>query len=775
MLDIPCTLRRHSYSAPARLLDDCLAKLDILSSRVDTVLFSTGLVRSKSVPDLSCVAGGGQVAFILEEILDKIVCKMPQCHHCHRTLDHPDHRGIMPGINHCSLNHFELCPGGRSADKGWTSCPETEDDEVDKQAQAGAVDAHGLDLSGSSDSDTVTSKDNSPNPEINKNNVESLLTTKVDPSVLASLLIEAENKSRQKYLQDEIVIEDTDDEEDMHLAEEIERLRLHVEQQAKDRLKAEEKQKLEKKRLRREKLEKQRAELLDQSRILQLPLPAAPKSVLKSVPKPAAVVGEKNLKEKAAELAARQQQRDAVRNKVEGLTIAGIRALPGMTPEIENYVLRLQEAVPSLAKTPSAPSAAGVSFQPPGVLSAKTPHQDNEEFDMDFIYSTSRGKLVRVVHDSPKGGRSSLFSSSSASGKSAPVSRATPKQYDEDSFASEDEDCPVTPARGHKLVWYRDASGQKYFLHKPCKDMNTPELVKSYICDEATGRWYEKMVPKLGAEKLSIPDEQQPLPKPAYLDHRVNSLSPVPRMVQGVRTPVQSAPLPQGERVPGFLLGESEKQGKVSKMPDLVQWARNCPVNWTQKITSDKMNAVLWAWASISELLATRTGQAPTLQPGELEARMQHVCNVLEITLQASGQSDFGGDAWNVARLYDQKVQQKVDSRRFSWLQLSAMNHGASHPHELMAAHQELAKKPKVNRGGNYDGTGSKEEPRVDRKKPKCGTWNKSEVRGKCAYEVENPSEKCRYSHECTYCKSRSLKPVDHQRFFCSKRKEDER
>ena len=126
-------------------------------------------------------------------------------------------------------------------------------------------------------------------------------------------------------------------------------------------------------------------------------------------------------------------------------------------------------------------------------------------------------------------------------------------------------------------------------------------------------------------------------------------------------------------------------------MPDLVQWARNCPVSWTSKVTADKINSVLWAWAFVSELLATRTGQAPNLEPGELEARLQHFCNVLEITLQSSGQTDFCGDAWNIARLYDQKVQQKVDSNQFSWVELSAMNHGASHPHELMAAHQELA------------------------------------------------------------------------------------
>ena len=248
----------------------------------------------------------------------------------------------------------------------------------------------------------------------------------------------------------------------------------------------------------------------------------------------------------------------------------------------------------------------------------------------------------------------------------------------------------------------------------------------------------------------------------------------MPKVSRGLRTPAAASSSQSGERLPGFVNGVSEKQGRDSKVPDLVQWARNCPVNWTKKVTSDKINAVLWAWANVSELLATRTGQAPNLEPGELEARLQHLCNVLEITLQSSTQSDFCGDAWSVARLYDQKVQQKVDSHQFSWVQLSAMNHGASLPHELMAAHQELPRKQKSARDITAGARGAAEDG--SRQKRKCLTWNKSEVRGKCNYEVENAPNKCRYSdsHECTFCKTKNYKPVNHQRTFCQKRREED-
>ena len=181
----------------------------------------------------------------------------------------------------------------------------------------------------------------------------------------------------------------------------------------------------------------------------------------------------------------------------------------------------------------------------------------------------------------------------------------------------------------------------------------------------------------------------------------------------------------------------------------------------------------------MAEILATRTGMAPNLEPAELEARLQHFCHVLEITLQTSGQSDFGGDSWEVARLYDNKVQQKVDSRMFTWVQLSDINHGASLPHELFAATQELAKKGnggfKERSDGKGDGRGKggiKEKP--TKSNLRCYGWNRSETRGKCEWEVENGSEKCNRVHECSWCKSKQLTPLDHQRSFCRKKQEAE-
>ena len=73
----------------------------------------------------------------------------------------------------------------------------------------------------------------------------------------------------------------------------------------------------------------------------------------------------------------------------------------------------------------------------------------------------------------------------------------------------------------------------------------------------------------------------------------------------------------------------------------------------------------LWCYAYIGELLATRTGAASALAPGELEARMQHFLNVLEISLQPSSPVEFDGHSWRGARLYAEKFQQKVDKGSF--------------------------------------------------------------------------------------------------------------
>ena len=190
------------------------------------------------------------------------------------------------------------------------------------------------------------------------------------------------------------------------------------------------------------------------------------------------------------------------------------------------------------------------------------------------------------------------------------------------------------------------------------------------------------------------------------------------------------------------------------------------------------MNPVLWSWAYVSQLLATRTGQAPELSDGELEARLQHFLSVLEVTLQTTTQTDFPSDAWKVARLYHTKVQQKIDNGDYSWIQMLQQWGAATSPHELMAARAEIplgiVKQKAVSETvGKGAGKGGKKEDE-EKKKQICYSWNNCETRGKCKLEVENEGEKCIRMHVCSWCKSKDYKPVTHQKRFCRKRIEEE-
>ena len=240
-----------------------------------------------------------------------------------------------------------------------------------------------------------------------------------------------------------------------------------------------------------------------------------------------------------------------------------------------------------------------------------------------------------------------------------------------------------------------------------------PEMTVAYQLDKTTGNYEQVFIPKQQkalrssktmsggvkvASKLSSTDRRAAtvVSHEVYKDHRA---APTRGSMGTVR---------REERQPSFVSSDHDKQGKETKLPALVQYARDCPVSWTGKVTSSGLNPLLFSWAFIAELLATRIGQAPSLQEGELEARLQHFLSVIEVTPQTTSQSDFASDSWKVARLYHQKVQDKVDAGVYSWLDLSKQWGTATLPHELMAANAELAYRPATRKKGEKSPKGRK-------------------------------------------------------------------
>ena len=212
-----CTsLKRQSLSAsPVLLLDSCLLRVASLSLKIDQV---TARVRSKSELDLA--SGGSQVVeSIVDQLFSSVVQKGEsimtrprQCHHCHRPTNHSEHAGIGAGSNNCTLDHYDLCPGGRQSSVDWTGCPA--DDEVYAEGLEGNI------ING------IEENLNHPKPE----------RLSLDPEALAKSLLEASQKAEQAVLDRKDNLEQesddgrsTDDEEEEILLSEIEQLKIQVE------------------------------------------------------------------------------------------------------------------------------------------------------------------------------------------------------------------------------------------------------------------------------------------------------------------------------------------------------------------------------------------------------------------------------------------------------------------------------------------------------------------------------------------------------------------
>ena len=452
-------------------------------------------------------------------------------------------------------------------------------------------------------------------------------------------------------------------------------------------------ERVERKRDRRLRREIELADLREEEKLLkkqikpsrsQLPkkVATAASRPAKAAPVPAgaqAAPSQKLLRDQVAEHEARRQSRAAdkrnkQREESSNLTIDGIRKLPDVRQKALKLMSELQGIIPSLAADPDA----GTGSLPAGVaVTPDTQQLSAGQPSSRFVYVASLGRAIPVV-DTP-----------------ADISNLKHRQVSVDteseSECSEDEDCPLAPDAGQRFLWKRNPDGSKYFLPVPIKRLVKPALVWTYVLDSLTGRYERRQVPAqqastAGKEFRSHREASKKSPSsPRYVDHRVKcGLAGM-----GGRTAGRTQ---RHERQPSYVCPEtdSEKKGKESKLPEVVNYARDCPVSWTSKVTTEKINPILWSWAYMSQLLATRTGQAPALGDGELEARVQHFLSVLEIILQTTTMSDFPSEAWKVARLYHVKVQQKIDTGDYSWLQLQQQWGAATLPHELMAARAEI-------------------------------------------------------------------------------------
>ena len=806
LADHHVALRRHSFSAPAGLalysINNCVEGLKELSVRVTRLTRRAQeerlrQVREKVLLDLYIPGQNnksrsiGDLRFpdpspviIAEQLLDEILIttinsmsnsksdKVRVCHQCHAPLSDEVHIGVPSGVGRCPLEHWLGCKGDITSgmdknSKVWSACPTM----VSSDSETGSE----LELEVS-----PTEKVPGKLPcsvEMAAAGLEKALGSTVEDELQPSPL----------YRPDDVTTDSSEDDELISQREELKQLQREIDQQAVANKAAEKTARREE---RRRKLAQEKVELARQTKILreqQVSLSAQSSRVSAQLPNLLGTAAgtsvptstgtrAKDLKDKVAEHEAKKARKAASKlaqqqqNQGGGMTMGGIRALPDVRQEVEEYIMRLKAIVPTLASDPTAVGFTSSTFQPEGVHSgSRAQTSENTKSKKKYIYVAELGQVIPIVD--------SLNDLPAVAAGTTRTSRPIPDIQDSpesDSECSEDEDCQVEPESGMRFAWKRHSNGNKFFKPVPIHG-HSSEMKVTYQLDETTGNYEKIMVPKqqLGMKKPSTKVNVKTVATtatPQYKDHRVASS-------KGSRAGV---PIRKEERQSSFVSSDPDKQGKESRLPSLVQFARDCPVSWTNKVTTSGLNPVLFSWAYVAELLATRSGQVPSLQAGELEARLQHFLSVLEVTLQTTVQTDFASDSWKVARLYHQKVQDKVDSGVYDWLELSQQWGTATLPHELMAANAELAtkdvkKSPPKKRGAGNAGdkrrgdTGDKADD-----KKLCSSWNNSDTRGKCKWEVENEGRKCNFLHICSWCKTEHSQTNFHQKVFCKKRQEKE-
>ena len=226
------------------------------------------------------------------------------------------------------------------------------------------------------------------------------------------------------------------------------------------------------------------------------------------------------------------------------------------------------------------------------------------------------------------------------------------------------------------------------------------------------------------------------------------------------------------DRVPGIVsLDRRQAEEREGKVTTLVDHAKNLPVEFAKSATAKNMNFALWVYAIASELHSSLIGITPPLERGVLEAKLQHIMNVVHVTCLNSNAAEYKPVSWQVGRTYHHLIQAKVDSGREHWADFDALYRGSPHAAEMVSAereHRAALAKPV--------GVGKRDEPNPKiGKKPQCTTWNISDVEGKCKYEAEHPGEKCNRQHSCSYCDKKGFTRNHHQETFCKRKPDGEK
>ena len=330
---------------------------------------------------------------------------------------------------------------------------------------------------------------------------------------------------------------------------------------------------------------------------------------------------------------------------------------------------------------------------------------------------------------------------------------------------------PTSPV--YKWVLMRNQYGEDYkeLVQVPQPKPKSPARPKLVVdtepgwqYDEQSNRMYRVQAPA----HTILPQQH------SFTDSRREGPTPVRHRAGVVHTPVRER-LASGERLPGIVqLSRQPVEEKEGKIPmSIASHARNMPLDCAKSATSRTMNFAIFMYGAIHELHSSRIGITPPMQRGVLEAKLQHLMNVVHVTCLNASTTDFKPVAWSIGRTYHNLVQSKVDSGCEGWADFDWLHRGSPHAAEMIAAEREhraaLMRKPERPEIKNH------KSDKKDEEKPACYTWNEYEVEGKCKWEADHPWVKCIRSHHCSFCKKNnpSLRTL-HQARFCKQKLGDE-
>ena len=236
------------------------------------------------------------------------------------------------------------------------------------------------------------------------------------------------------------------------------------------------------------------------------------------------------------------------------------------------------------------------------------------------------------------------------------------------------------------------------------------------------------------------------VPAPSYNNQSQQQIDELQRRIDGLRA----------QQVQGGFHGQVQGSTQVSRssLDSLLNATIKCAqyrasdfakignFSYSNQIKQNNLNLSLFSYGSIRHLLALADGTLPPVSKEEYISRLQHLCNVYEITCLGSNLTDFDGYGWKVAREYDNKILRDLEHGFKKWHTLDR----AIDPTSWTVAKELIPKTKQASQTSKSSNSNGQQKL--------CTTWNSCRQEG-CQWEVNNHGQNCIFLHYCSRCRSK--------------------